>query len=760
MRKYRNFNDLRHFPKLTHGLGRSTGFWYEYRSLHFWPQLEVDFVTQEQKSSFVPVQPLQATNGVGTFTPVSAPAVLNPRKAHDHDHGIACACGHDHGDEGHSHSGVGLDFQLTVLLPVSIACLALAMGASWIGLEEGVAKILGLIATAIAGGPIIWSAIKGLSKGQTNVNELVAMSILGAVSLGWYVEAGLVALILQIGALIEGVATESARKAVLELQKLAPKHARVRRGGSDLVVGVEELRMGDTLVVQPGERIAADGKLTSGMTNVDESSVTGESMPVEKGVGMDMLAGTINLTGSAEILVERVGEHSALGQTIALVRRAQQFQPRIIRAADKFFAFYTPIILVASVLVWIVTKDPVRMVTMWVVGCPCAMLLASPLAIVVALARASRSGMQVKAGPFVEASASLQTVVFDKTGTLTTGKFVVRSVKPAEGVTQVELLRLAATIEQRSSHPLAKSIVTHAKGKGIVASEAADMQVLDGLGIQAVVDGKPAIAGSTKIVPPEFAVLATQLGDEDEQLPVVPVYVMHDGKLMGAIHLTDEIRPEAIKTIKRLRELGIRRVAMLTGDRKRTAELVARAVGCDEVFAELLPGEKVDIVRNLQRGGKGVCMVGDGINDAPSLTTATVGVAMGVRGTDVAVEAADAVLLKDDLTRVPLLIYLAKRTRSAIYQNLLFSLVFAGLAEALVAGGALNVFGKGAPAVAALVHLAGIVMIALNSVRLAGGSYRRTIPVTAVEPEEMPPEPRRKSEAAFVAPKFTRLQSV
>ena len=560
-------------------------------------------MTQEHKSAFVP---LQTTNGAGTFTPVSTPAVFSPMKKQDHDHGIACACGHDHdADGGHSHSGVGLDFQLTVLLPVSIACLALAMGSEWIGVEEGVAKVLGLIATAVAGGPIIWSAIKGLARGQTNVNELVAMSIIGAVSQQWYVEAGLVALILQIGALIEGVATESARKAVLELQKLAPKHARVKRGGADQVVGVEDLRIGDVLVVQPGERVAADGKLLSGMTNVDESSVTGESMPVEKGVGSDMLAGTINLTGSAEIQVQRVGEHSALGQTIALVRRAQQFQPRIIRAADKFFAFYTPIILVASVLVWIVTKDPVRMVTMWVVGCPCAMLLASPLAIVVSLARASRSGIQVKAGPFVEASATLQTVVFDKTGTLTTGKFVVRSVKPVEGVTQNELLRLAATVEQRSSHPLAKSIMAYAAGQGVHASEAADMQVLDGLGIRAIVDGKPALAGSAKIISADDAAMATRLDDEDEQLPVVPVYVMHDGKLMGAIFLTDEIRPEAIKTITRLRELGIRRVAMLTGDRKRTAELVARAVGCDEVFAELMPGEKVEIVRNLQARRQG-----------------------------------------------------------------------------------------------------------------------------------------------------------
>jgi len=680
-------------------------------------------------------------------------------KGHGHHHdGIACACGHDHGEEGHSHSGVGLNFQLTVLLPLSIACLILAVSFSWLGGSESIADILGLAATAIAGGPIIWSAIKGLSQGKTNVNELVAMSIIGAISLGWYVEGGLVALILQVGALIEGVATESARKAVLELQKLAPKHARVKHDDHDQVIDVDKLKIGDILVVQPGERIAADGRLLAGATSVDESSVTGESMPVDKAAGAEMLAGTINLTGSAEIMVERVGENSALGKTIELVRRAQQFQPQIIRSADKFFAFYTPIILIASVLVWIVTKDPVRMVTMWVVGCPCAMLLASPLAIVVSLARASRSGMQVKAGPFVEASATVTTVVFDKTGTLTTGKFVVSGIRPVEGVNAMDLLKLAATIEQRSSHPLAKSIVSYAKSKGILPSEAADVQVLEGLGIEAKIEGKPARAGSVKIVPSELATVASQIDDPQETLPVVPVYIMFDGKLMGAICLTDEIRPEAAQTIKRLRDLGIKRVAMLTGDRRRTAELVARAVGCDDVYAELLPGQKVEIVRSLQRGGKGVAMVGDGINDAPSLTVATVGIAMGIHGTDVAIEAADAVLLKDDLTRVPLLIYLAKRTRNAIYQNLILSLAGAGLAEMGVAGGMLASTGKWAPALAALVHLAAIVIIAVNSVRLAGGTTRR--PASASdEPQEQPPEEQKKEET-FIAPRLTPLGSV
>ncbi len=689
------------------------------------------------------------------ITGVASLSVLNPTPsalhdhAHGHDHGIACACGHDHhegeGGGGHSHSGVGLNLQLTIVIPATVAMLILAYVLGFMnGHDDAVARGLGLVAAALAGGPIIWQAIKGLSRGRTNVNELVSLSIIGAIALNMPIEAGLVALILQIGALIESVATESARNAVLALQKLAPKHARIKHGDHDHVVEVEKVKVGDTLVVQPGERVAADGKLLSGSTSVDESSITGESMPVDKTPGSAMLAGTINLTGSAEVLVERVGEHSALGHTITLVRQAQQFQPEIIRAADKFFAFYTPIILILSAVVWIVTKDPQRMVAMWVIGCPCAMLLASPLAIVVALARASRSGIQVKAGPFVEASASLETVVFDKTGTLTTGKFIVSGVRPNDGVDANDLLRLAATVEQRSSHPLARAIISHARSQGIGPSEAADIKVLDGLGIEAKINGQMARAGSAKIIPAEAVAAAGRLDSDESDLPVVPVYIMLGEKFMGVVHLTDEIRPEAVRTIKRLRSLGIKRITMLTGDRRRTAELVARRVGCDDVYPELLPGEKVNIVRSLQRGGKGVAMVGDGINDAPSLAAATVGIAMGVRGTDVAVEAADAVLLKDDLTRVPLLIYLAQQTRSAIYQNFTLSVFFAGVAEAMVAFGMfVYFFGHYAVVMAAVAHIAGVVVIAVNSVRLAGSaSPNRQVQPTTVSDDAGPALPQ------------------
>lgn len=261
------------------------------------------------------------------------------------------------------------------------------------------------------------------------------------------------------------------------------------------------------------------------------------------------------------------------------------------------------------------------------------------------------------------------------------------------------------------------------------------MKILEGLGVETSLNGQTARAGSLRIVPAELAAEAARLEAADESLPVVPVYVMVGGKLLGAVYLTDEIRPEAARTIRRLRDLGVKRIGMLTGDRRRTAELVARAVGCDNVYAELLPAQKVELVRRLQRGGRGVAMIGDGVNDSPALAAATIGIAMGVRGTDVAIQAADAVLLRDDLTRVPLMIYLAKQTRSAIYQNLLFAVIFAGAAEAAAAAGA---FG---PVVAALVHIAGVVVIAMNSVRLAGSSHRRTMARPSVPALEGPLAP-------------------
>ncbi len=655
-------------------------------------------------------------------------------EGHDHHHshetpevaGIACACGSEHGKGGHSHAGVNLNMQMTVIMPLTVVFLCLSAIFYFIPNGRELSTGLALLAVAVGGGPIIWSAIKGLARGRTNVNELASLGITGALVLGLPFEAGLVALFMQVAAAIEEVVVETAQRAILALQNLAPVHARVRRGDKDEIIRAEELAEGDVIIVAPGERVAGDGQILRGSTSVDESMVTGEAIPVDKGVGSTVLAGTINLTGSAEVRVTRVGDRSFLSQTIALVRRAQAFQPPIVRAADKFFQFYTPIILGLSLVAWWVSGQPLRMVAMWVVGCPCAMLLASPLAIIMAMTRASRSGIQIKGGPSVEASVGIDTVVFDKTGTLTTGIFGVSDIKPAAGVSANELLILAARVENRSSHPLARAITAEARHRGLDFSGNTDVTILEGLGVEGVVNRETVRVGSSKIISPELAGQTAHYDATDSEVPVVPVYVTCGDRLMGAIHLTDGIRAEARRTIRRLRALGVKKIVMMTGDRRKTAQMVGHAVGCDDIYAELLPAQKVELVRQLQRGHHCVAMVGDGINDAPSLAAATVGIALGVRGTDAAIEAAGAILLKDDLTRVPLLIYLARQTRSAIYQNLGIALLIA------IAGAALAAFGVLTVVTAAAAHVLAVVLIAANAARQSGsvGINRKPLATT------------------------------
>ncbi len=692
-------------------------------------------------------------NVAGTEAEVPVPASnevhhKHSHASHNHQHsdgaqevdGIACACGSEHGKGGHSHAGVGLNMQMTVIMPLTVVFLCLSAIFYFIPNARELSTGLALLAVAVGGGPIIWSAIKGLARGRTNVNELASLGIIGALVLGLPFEAGLVALFMQVAAAIEEVVVESAQRAILALQNLAPVHARVRRGDKDEIIRAEELAEGDVIIVAPGERVAGDGQILRGSTSVDESMVTGEAIPVDKGVGSTVLAGTINLTGSAEVRVTRVGDRSFLSQTIALVRRAQAFQPPIVRAADKFFQFYTPIILGLSLVAWWVSGQPLRMVAMWVVGCPCAMLLASPLAIIMAMTRASRSGIQIKGGPSVEASVGIDTVVFDKTGTLTTGIFGVSDIRPALGVSANELLILAARVENRSSHPLARAITAEARHRGLDFSGNTDVTILEGLGVEGVVNQETVRVGSSKILSPEVAAQTADYDATDSEVPVVPVYVTCGDKLMGAIHLTDGIRAEARRTIRRLRALGVKKIVMMTGDRRKTAQMVGHAVGCDDIYAELLPAQKVELVRQLQRGHHCVAMVGDGINDAPSLAAATVGIALGVRGTDAAIEAAGAILLKDDLTRVPLLIYLARQTRSAIYQNLGIALIIA------IAGATLAAFGVLTVVTAAAAHVLAVVLIAANAARQSGsvGINRRSLPasrsadpVSAVVPASM-----------------------
>jgi Cd2+/Zn2+-exporting ATPase len=599
----------------------------------------------------------------------------------------------------------------------------------------------------LCGLPIILGALRELGRLHLGLNVLVATAVILAAASGQLLEAGIIAFVLQLAILIEELAERGAHNAVVRLERLAPEKATVRRDGKEVPLATDRIRVGDRLVLRPGDRVAADGRIVVGTTTTDESMISGESVPVDKRVGSDVLAGTVNLTGAVEVDVTRVGEDSALGNIITLVKRAQSYQPQIIRLADRFFAYYTPIMIVLAIVVLAFTGKVDRMISLFLVGCACPILLSAPIATFMSLFRAGQAGVVVKAGPFIEASAGIRTVVFDKTGTLTTGQFTLRDVVSfQDGVEADEVLALAASAEQRSNHPLAQAIVAEAARRELTLAEPDEFAVIEGMGVRARFGKQQVAIGSVKVV--EATIQRDEEADDQEPLAIpglagddgaaLPAYVVRDGALIGAVLLADELRPEVVAVCRQLRGLGIRRICLLTGDRESSAAAHAQAIGANDWRAELLPAEKVDYIRELQTTGQGVAMVGDGINDAPSLTVADLGVAMGIKGTDVATEASDAVLLQDDLRKVPFLIALARAARQAIFQNLIIAALINAVAIILAAMGWIH------PVLAAILHNLGGVIVFLNGFRLASfhwdfarrarrrGTRARAKPVVAV----------------------------
>ena len=625
-----------------------------------------------------------------------------------------------------------------VIMPVSLATLLVGVMVAWLAPEQApIAKILGLVVAALCGLPIVLGALKEVARLKLGLNVLVAIAIVLAVAADKALEAGVIAFILQLAILIEELAERGARNALVRLERLAPDQALVRRNGKEIGIPTGELVVGDRLILRPGDRIAADGKIALGATSTDESMISGESLPVDKRVGDDLLAGTVNLTGGVEIDVTRVGEDSALGSIIALVTKAQGYQPQIIRLADRFFAYYTPIMIVLAITVLAFNPHDInRAISLFLVGCACPILLSAPIATFMALFRASQAGVLVKAGPFIEASAAVRTVVFDKTGTLTTGKFVIRDVVGFDGVDADEVLAVAASAEQRSNHPLAKAIADEARRRELELTEPVEFAVIEGMGVHAKFGGRKkyeVAIGSAKVVQQFVAREAEDVpGEEPEEVSIpqiaadragaVPAYVIRDGKLIGAVLMADQLRPEAVAVCRQLRGLGIRRISLLTGDREATAAAIAEQIGANDWRAELLPGDKVDYIRELQTTGQAVAMIGDGINDAPSLTVADLGVSMGIHGADVATEASDAVLLQDDLRKVPFLIALARSARQAIFQNLIIAMSINSVAIVLAAFGLIH------PILAVVIHNLGGVIVFLNGFRLASFHWDFALP--------------------------------
>ncbi len=579
---------------------------------------------------------------------------------------------------------------------------------------------LALASVALNGGPIIWGALKGLVERRVNVDELVSIAIVASLIQGEFLTAAVVSFVMVAGALIEEATSNSARKAVAMLVGISPDKATVLRDGMAEEVPIEDVLVGDCVLVKAGERLPVDGVIAKGMTSVDESSMTGEPIPVERTVGDDVFAGTLNQNGVIEVAATKIGEDTTLGKIIRLVSEAEEQRPRAVRTMDRYARWFTPTILAAAGITWLVTGQVDRAITVLIVGCPCALILAAPTAVIATIGRAARAGILVKGGVFLETVGRAKAVLFDKTGTLTQGQPSVDEIVPAEGVDRTSVLARAASVEQNSTHPLARAVLLAAEEAGVELMAAEDMVTEIGLGVRAQVNGSIVEVGSVylgggSIAIPEF--LRAPL-ERIKERGATPLVVFEDQKPVGILGVSDQVRAAAPDTVSRLRALGVHQAGVVSGDHERAVQLVSAAVGLTDSWAELKPQGKTKVVRDLQNANAVVVFVGDGINDAPALAMADVGIAMGAAGTDIALETADIALMHDDIAKIPFLVHLGRRMLTVIKWNIVFGLAFNAFAVFAGGGGYLT------PIMGAIVHNVGSVLVVISSATMAFVSDR------------------------------------
>ena len=575
------------------------------------------------------------------------------------------------------------------------------------------------VAIVLCGVPILLEAFIGLVTAfDIKADVLVSLALIASVVIGEDFAAGEVAFIMQLGALLEDLTVAKARAGIEKLVRLTPRTARRLTEGGEEIVPAEQVRVGDRLRVLPGETVPVDGVIRTGQTSIDQAVMTGESLPVDKGVGDEVSSGTVNQFGSFDMEATKVGEDSAIQRMIRLVRSADAGKAKIVGLADRWATWVVVVAVVCAGLTWLVTGEIIRAVTILVVFCPCALVLATPTAIMAAIGNATRQGFLVREGDALERLAGVSDVAFDKTGTLTLGTprvVEVCSCSPDHDRNQV--YAWAASAELRSEHPLGKAVVSCYRELGLGEPiQPEEFQMLPGRGVRAVVEGKALIAGNEALLEQEGVAVpesARWAAEHCLEEGCTLIYLAADGVLTGFLALADTLRPDAADTVRGVREAGAEPV-LLTGDHANAARHIAQALGIRTVRSGCLPEDKLDWIDGQQRAGRQVCMVGDGINDAPALKKAQVGIAMGGVGSDIAVDAADIALVNDDIHALPHLLSLSRRMMTTIRRNLTFSMGLNFLAIALAMTGVLD------PVVGALVHNAGSVLVIVNSALLLG----------------------------------------
>uniref|UniRef100_I2Q3A8 P-type Zn(2+) transporter n=1 Tax=Desulfovibrio sp. U5L TaxID=596152 RepID=I2Q3A8_9BACT len=584
------------------------------------------------------------------------------------------------------------------------------------GAAHWLALALGLGSVAINGLPIVIEAGRGLFERRVNVDELVSLAIVASLFQGEVLTAATVSFIMTFGALVEEAVSDGARRSIEALAGLAPQEAVVLgEDGSERTVPVAAVRVGDRVLVRPGERIAVDAVILSGVTAVDESAITGESLPRERRPGDTILAGTLNFDGRVEARAVKVGEDSTFGKVVSLVVAAEAGKPRAARMVDRYAAWFTPTVLSLAGLTWLFSGDLDRAVAVLVAGCPCALIMAAPTATVAAIGRAARLGILVKGGQFLEEAARADVVLFDKTGTLTLGRPSVTGVTVAPGQTEADVIGCAACLEKDCSHPLASAVVAAAEAAGVAVTAPDAMATVVGLGVRGTVAGQAVEVGSPELVGGEEA-LSPELRQclaEIRERGATGLVVRREGAVIGVIGVSDTTKDAAARAVAALRNLGLATVGILSGDHEKAVAALASRVGITEFWSGLKPQGKLDILAGFQEKGRRVLFVGDGVNDAPALARANVGVAMGAAGSDVALETADVALTNDDIGRLPFLVYLGRRMVKMIGINIGLGLFFNAVA---IFGGAYGIL---SPIAAAVFHNVGSIVVVLSSASLA-----------------------------------------